>query len=120
MDISSTAEAASAALLEERALILRIQRGEKEAFRELYDRYARLVYRYIILRVRHAQDAEDLTAETFSKAWRSIASFEWRDTPFGAWLMRIAHNLIVDRSRRRQYVLGFPDNEICLSILKGE
>lgn len=107
MAISSPTEAADAALSQERALIQRIQRGDKEAFRELYDRYARLVYRYIILRVRNPQDAEDLTAETFSRAWRSITSYEWRDTPFGAWLMRIAHNLVVDKSRRKQDVLGW-------------
>lgn len=106
MAVPSPEEAASSLELEH-ALVQRIQRGEKDAFRDLYDRYARLVYRYIILRVRNPQDAEDLTAETFTKAWRSMGSFEWRDTPIGAWLFRIAHNLIVDKSRRKQDVLGW-------------
>lgn len=103
----SSAEELAASLALEHALVQRIQRGEKEAFRELYDRYSRLVYRYIILRIRNPQDAEDLTAETFTKAWRSMGSYEWRDTPVGAWLFRIAHNLIVDRSRRKQDLLGW-------------
>lgn len=106
MAVSSPEELAAALKLEH-TLVQRIQRGEKEAFRDLYDRYARLVYRYIFLRVRNPQDAEDLTAETFTKAWRAIGSYEWRDTPLGAWLFRIAHNLIVDRSRRKQDLLGW-------------
>ncbi len=95
------------ALNVDRELIERTQRGEKQAFRALYDRYSRLVYRYILLRVHRAQDAEDLTAETFVKAWRAIPNFEWREVAFGAWLFRIAHNLIVDKSRRKRDVLGF-------------
>ncbi len=107
MAIAASDDLARAALALDHDLIARIQHGEKQAFRQLYDRYARLVYRYILLRVRNSQDAEDLTSETFIKAWRAIGSFEWRDTSPGAWLFRIAHNLIVDRSRQKKDVLGF-------------
>ncbi len=54
------------------------------------------------MRVGNSQDAEDLTAETFIKAWRNAASFEFRGAPFGAWLLRIAHNLVIDRYRQKR------------------
>lgn len=94
-------------MLSEQALLNRLQRGEADAFRDLYNRYARLVYRYIFLRVNRTQDAEDLTAETFVRAWRSISSYEWRGINLGAWLLRIAHNLVVDKSRRKHDVVGW-------------
>jgi RNA polymerase sigma-70 factor, ECF subfamily len=107
MIVATPESTVRSSLVLDRELIERVQRGEKQAFRELYDRYARIVYRYILLRLRNAQDAEDLTSETFIRAWRAVASFEWRDTSPAAWLLRIAHNLIVDKSRQRKDVLGF-------------
>jgi RNA polymerase sigma-70 factor (ECF subfamily) len=89
-----------AELAEEREWIERVQRGDAEAFRHLYDRYARYVFRYTLLRIHNQQDAEDVTADTFVRAWRSIGKFEWREIPFGAWLIRIAQNLIIDRVRK--------------------
>ena len=56
----------------EHALIARIQAGDPEAFRELYDRHARLIYRYVALKVGQPQDVEDITAETFIKAWQAL------------------------------------------------
>ncbi len=40
--------------------------------------------------------AEDLLSETFFRALRSMASFQWQGKDFGAWLMTIARNLVVD------------------------
>jgi len=41
-----------------------------------------------------------LTSDVFHKALASIQSFEWRGVPFAGWLLRIAANMIVDRSKR--------------------
>ncbi len=92
---------------QEREWIARVQGGDADAFRHLYDAYARFVFRYTMLRVRNAQDAEDITADTFVRAWRSIGKFEWREVPFGAWLLRIAQNLIIDRSRKPVELFGW-------------
>ncbi len=94
-------------LTSEQELLWRIQRGDKNAFRQLYEQHFRLVYRFILLRVRQPQDAEDLTSETFVRAWRAISSFEWRETSLAAWLLRIAYNLIVDKSRRKRELLAW-------------
>jgi RNA polymerase sigma-70 factor (ECF subfamily) len=94
-------------LATDRELVEQVQRGDQTVFRQVYDRYARIVYRYIILRVRNEQEAEDLAAETFIRAWGAIASFEWREASLGAWLLRIAHNLVIDKSRQKRDLLDW-------------
>jgi RNA polymerase sigma-70 factor (ECF subfamily) len=90
------------ALHDDCALVERIQRGDQTAFQALYDKYMRLVYRYVQVRVGDPQESEDVTAETFIKAWHGLAKYECRDKPVGAWLFRIAHNLIVDKYRQKR------------------
>jgi RNA polymerase sigma-70 factor (ECF subfamily) len=85
-------------LVQEAALVARAQ-TDPDAFAALYDRYVEPVYRYCYRRLESHPDAEDVTAQTFHRALRRLDQFEWRGTPFGAWLFRIAHNLIVDRRR---------------------
>ena len=76
--------------------------AEPAAFAELYDRYLPRVYRYAYRRLGSHSDAEDLAAQTFQRALEAIGRYEERGLPFGAWLFRIAHNLIVDRRRLRR------------------
>jgi RNA polymerase sigma-70 factor (ECF subfamily) len=93
----------------EQELILRAQRGEVEAFASLYDSHAGPVYGYLYKRLDQPADAEDVTAEVFVRAIRALPSFEQTGAPFGAWLIRIAHNLAVNhqkkQSRRQEVAL---------------
>ena len=77
---------------------------DREAFGELYERYAGKIYSYIYYRTGNAADAEDLTARVFMRALQNIESYEDRGHAFSAWLYRIAHNLVAnwhrDNSRR--------------------
>jgi RNA polymerase sigma-70 factor (ECF subfamily) len=70
--------------------------GDSEAFGLLYDHYHVSVYRFVYYRVGSVTVAEDLAAETFFRALRSIGSFRWQGKDFGAWLMTIARNLTTD------------------------
>ncbi len=70
-------------------------------FADLYERHFDRVYAFIARRVRDRGETEDLTSEVFHKALANLAQFEWRDTPFAAWLYRIAHNAITDRAKRK-------------------
>lgn len=85
----------------EATLIHQAQQGDAKAFGQLYDAYAERVYRYLAFRVHDAMEAEDLTAETFIKAWQHLRDYRAQVAPFGAWLFRIAHNVLVDYWRRR-------------------
>lgn len=78
------------------ALVDLARRGDAEAFGALYDHYNAAVYRFIYYRVSSRAWTEDLVSETFFRALRSMASFQWQGKDFGAWLMTIARNLVVD------------------------
>ena len=86
-------------------LVARAQDGDPGAFGEIYDRYNETVYRYIYFRVNNAQLAEDLASETFLRALRRISSFSWQGRAFGAWLVTIARNLVVDHFKSGRYRL---------------
>src|SRR5688500_17755251 len=92
---------------EERRLVHRAIDRDQSAFAELYDRHVVRVYRHIYYLVNDAREAEDLTAQTFLKAWEAIDRYKERGAPFVAWLLRIAHNLTVSflRSKRDHSVL---------------
>lgn len=89
----------------EQELVEKIQSGDEQAFRFLYDHYSPMVYRYIRFRVSSDGDAEDLTAEVFVRAWRALPSYKWRGSPLRAWLFRIAYNLIIDKVRATKFKL---------------
>ncbi len=75
------------------------QGGDTDAFGKIYDTLVKPVYRYIYYRVdKHI--AEDLTEETFLKAWQNISKYKKGKNPFSAWVFRIAHNLVVDYYRK--------------------
>lgn len=78
------------------ALVELARGGDKDAFGQLYDHYQPSVYRFLYYRVGSMTLAEDLTAETFFRALRSMHSFRWQGKDFGAWLMTIARNLTAD------------------------
>ena len=84
---------------EERRLVEAAQQ-DRAHFVEVYEEYFNLVYAYVARRTRSRDDAEDLTAEVFRKALENLSRFKWTGAPFGAWLLRIASNLIADRAKR--------------------
>lgn len=84
---------------EERRLVEAAQR-DRARFADVYERYFELVYAYVARRVHDRAATEDLTSEVFRKALANISRFKWTGAPFGAWLLRIASNLIADRAKR--------------------
>jgi RNA polymerase sigma-70 factor (ECF subfamily) len=84
---------------EERRLVEAAQR-DPARFADLYESFFELVYSYVIRRVHSRPEAEDLTAEVFHRALRSLPRFKWTGAPFASWLFRIAANMITDRAKR--------------------
>lgn len=72
---------------------------EPEAFSELYRRHVQRVYRYLYSRVGNVPDAEDLTAQTFLTALKSIRHYRG-ECAFAAWLLGIARHQFADYVRR--------------------
>jgi RNA polymerase sigma-70 factor (ECF subfamily) len=84
------------------SLIRDAQNGDSEALAILYQEYVDKVYHYIYLRVGQVEEAEDLTQEVFLKALKGIGSYCERGALFVSWLLRIAHNLIIDHYRKQK------------------
>lgn len=77
-------------------LVAAAQQGDREAFGQLWCRYEPVVAGYVRRRVRDHGLAEDLTSETFVRAWRSIGSVRNQGRDVGAWFLTIARNLVRD------------------------
>lgn len=66
----------------------------------MYNQYADDIYRFLLVHVRDVALAEDLTADTFLKAWKQIDRFDFKH-PRG-WLYAIARNNLTDHWRRKR------------------
>src|SRR5437879_2637821 len=87
------------AMVADTALVQRAQANDRAAFNEIVLRYKGKVYNFICRMVHNPLDAEDLTQETFVRAYLSIRSFQSRAS-LNTWLFRIATNLCIDHSRK--------------------
>ncbi len=80
-------------------LMVRYQRGDREAFAELVRRYQRAVYNFVMRQLRHPGTAEDVTQEVFVRVVQNAAEFK-HEARFTTWLYTIARNLCIDHLRK--------------------
>lgn len=86
---------------DETATIARALGGNQKAYAELTKRHQKAIYHIIYKIVRNEETADDLTQETFMKAFASLATYrsEYR---FSTWLYKIAANCSIDFLRKRR------------------
>ena len=117
--------------LADEVLVDMYSKGNEKAFDELLNRYQSKLYTYIYFIVRNVTVAEDLFQETFVKAIATIKQGNYAESGrFGAWLTRIAHNLIIDSFRQDKgenvvsndevEVALFNDAELCDDNIETE
>lgn len=90
----------------------------EEEIEQLYLEYSDRVYRYIFLLIRHKENAEDLTQETFYKAFKNLKSFNHQSS-ISTWLLKIARNVTYDFLRRKKIIRFFSmenENEMTSSL----
>lgn len=78
--------------------------GDTYAFRALIQRYLASVFGVAFRLVGNQHDAEDITQHTFTKAWKSLNSFDPTGS-FKAWILSIARNSAIDFLRAKKVVL---------------
>jgi RNA polymerase sigma-70 factor (ECF subfamily) len=83
-------------------LVQEAQRGDPNAFGQIFDEFHGPIYRFIASRVGRPSDAEDLTQLVFVKALEALPRYQARGVPFGGWLFRLARNATIDHIRTRR------------------
>ena len=106
----------------ETTIIRRIQRGERELFGELHDRYYVRVRRYVEVAVFQREEAQSLALDAFVRAYESLDRFRPQgEGSFLSYLLRIASNLVTDYRRRLPRAESVPleelDNDPPLTLL---
>jgi RNA polymerase sigma-70 factor (ECF subfamily) len=90
--------------LPERATIDQLARaatsGDTEAVGRLYDALVGPIHRYVALRIRRREDAEDVTHLVFERIVAAVPKYRDHGKPFSAWAFRIARNAVIDHQRR--------------------
>ena len=86
---------------EDAELLRSCREGDERAYRKLVERYQRQVYSIAMRMVRRAEDAEDLTQESFVRVFRALDRYD-PARPFAAWLYTIVTRLCIDHIRRRR------------------
>lgn len=86
------------------------KKGDQPAFTSLLNEYWSEVYNFTFKRTMNEADAEDITIETFSKAFSNIQSYN-DEYGFNTWLLTIAKNTHIDLLRKKKYISFFDINE---------
>lgn len=103
--------------LNDQELVQAYIKGDQSAIESLINRHRSKVYTYILLTIKNQQLAEDLFQETFIKVIQSLRGGKYRDNGrFLSWVIRIAHNLIIDHFRKEKQMnsVSNDDSEIDL------
>jgi len=92
-------------------------KGDHSAIEVLINKHRSKVYTYILLTIKNQQLAEDLFQETFIKVIQSLRGGKYKDNgKFVSWVIRIAHNLIIDHFRKEKQMntISNDDSEVDL------
>ena len=91
------------AMLPDNVLIQQYLSGNNDAFETLLSRYKQRIFSFIYSKIKDRDLANDIFQETFIKVIKTLKKGTYNDEGrFLSWVMRIAHNLIVDHFRRKQ------------------
>lgn len=96
------------------------EKGNDSAFDILLERHQAYIFSYILFLVKDSDVANDFFQETFSRAIVAIRSHKYQTSgKFSAWLMRIAHNLIIDKSRESETNCTVRENQVKPKVLNS-
>ena len=98
-----------------------VKSGRREGQDLMFGRYAQEVFAMIVRQVSNEQDAEELTQDTFLRAFSHIGSYDPERASLATWLCRIAYRLTLDfLKRRRPFVVSMEDSEVLQTDISDE
>ena len=102
-------------------LINEFLEGKQSSIEVLINRYRDKIFTYILLYVKHESLAEDIFQETFIKVIRSLRRGKYQEKGiFASWVMRIAHNLIIDHFRKAKHMKTYSSDDTETNILNSK
>lgn len=100
---------------DEANIIHRIVKGETSLYEYFLDKYSQQVFVLIVRIVENQEDAEELTQDTFLKAFEHLSSFK-AESSFSTWIYRIAYNTAISATRKKKQDLFVMDNAVLTNI----
>ena len=93
--------------------------NSRKIYSQVYDKYVKKIYRFVLLKVSSAEIAEDLTSEVFMRGWQSFKANSDKIENLQAFLYQIARNLLADHYRQEvkaqfvsvEYAPPLPDDK---------
>lgn len=105
--------------IKEKYFVLQVQfRKDPDAFARLYDLYIEKIFRFVLFKVSRQEDAEDISADVFLKAWKYIKESEKKVSNFKAFIYQIARNCVIDfyREKNRAFSKTNEDQQLIESV----
>ena len=107
--------------LTDNELVDKFVSGDGNSLELLINRYRKQVYTYIFLLVKNQHLAEDIFQDTFIKVIKSLDEGKYRDNgKFLAWVLRIAHNLVIDHYRKEKQLNSTSREDFGMDILNSQ
>jgi RNA polymerase sigma-70 factor (ECF subfamily) len=106
--------------LADQELVNKFISGDMNSLELLINRYRKQVYTYIFILVKNQHLAEDIFQDTFIKVIKSLDGGKYQDNgKFLAWVLRIAHNLVIDHYRKERQLNTSSREDFGLDILNS-
>ena len=108
-------------IVNDQELVQAYIKGDQSAIESLINRHRSKVYTYILLTIKNQQLAEDLFQETFIKVIQSLRAGKYRDNGrFLSWVIRIAHNLIIDHFRKEKQMNSVSNDDTEVDLFNSK
>lgn len=108
-------------IVNDQELVQAYIQGDQAAIESLINRHRSKVYTYILLTIKNQQLAEDLFQETFIKVIQSLRGGKYRDNGrFLSWVIRIAHNLIIDHFRKEKQMNSVSNDDTEVDLFNSK
>ncbi len=102
-------------------LVRQYLNGEQSSIEKLINKYKDKVYTYILLMVKNEHLAQDIFQETFIKVIKSLHKGKYQESgKFVSWVIRIAHNLIIDYFRKNKQTRFYSNDDYEMDIFNSQ